>query len=548
MATNRLTLAGSMSDNQPGSLPATRYKPPDRQGLVSRARVLGQVQDTEVQHQCPEDLGIGARPSPQPVDCIGTDEDATPNDILRGARAWLDALCKEEQARLDYTPEFSYRPPVTPLASSIDTTILQRISRGLGPRPKVIEDLIEPLRRGESKERAGSAEVSYVEETYDEMVQVLQAWNRHVSGNQDHAEERARLLEALDERNHTIASIERNEKPPEALDASSFRLVQALHAFRPEIAAFADHRVFNLLVIIFSSHRIAKPDIDDEVRTKIMKSIMTELSLYPERVLTDKKAILKAKLESAKHRGDMEEIEFLTREKQELNQAQLTISAQTAIDACRVARSNLWKKALEEMQQLTVLQTAQKWTIPSLASLSTGLMEQKYEQAGQVLDGILFQGLDLIEAIPEAERVNISAIAALNQRACTRTRKFAAGDVADPADRERVRRARLRDPRTASMMLGVVEENRSVQETSRVIGGHMANLEGLLQDIEMAARHKFQVCDAWCNAIGAGMEGGMARAVEEGKGEDGSEESSVPDREEGWAEAHVDKPTGCETS
>ncbi|KAF2873987.1 hypothetical protein BDV95DRAFT_565188 [Massariosphaeria phaeospora] len=422
----------------------------------------------------------------------GGQESSTPEASLRDLQDWLSVLCLEERANNDWVPEYRFKrltcSSALPRSSGqekspdtypgLDTEVPWRIAKGLGPRPSNTKDLMEVFRVPQIDDDAHSGVSSFVEETYSQLSEILDGWNRHVSEENDGAKARDELLAALEERRHLVGKVWKKLKRRKELDQQSARLLKALHAFRPEIATFKNQTPYDILVVIAANVRISKPDIDQGIIDSIYRALLTEIRLHLDKRLDAETARIRAGILAAARVSNQEEVNRLTTEKHSANLKMFGIAQETLIGDIRRARRNLWRKALRDLQSLTVLQAAQKWAIFNQTSLPAELLKEKCSKAD----------------------VN------LNDRSVSRVLKLGARNVEDPVEQERVKK-RLQNPETANMMMGIREENREVGVTTKFMLGRLTSLESSLQEAYEATENSFREHDALLDTVGDWPEG-----------------------------------------
>lgn len=490
-------------------------------------RELLREEDDELYEQDPGDEDVAGTDRVHIAD-EGDLISTNPESTLSTTRNWLEELCNEEQSKADSEPEYHFqrvvRHPegaelpsfsgaesihrdgltdilVKPPGLALKIEIVDRISRGEGPRDTRYNDLLAPLRlNSDSPDRA----IPYCTETYRQLYDVLQKWNKHVGSILDLSAEREELLEALNERAQLISKIEKGLKKRAVLDHPNPRLQQALRAFRPEIAGFENQSVFDILVMLVANLRVANPDLDDETKCAIIRVVYREarLTLLSDKEYNAKKRDIQSKLESARRADDEAEVKRLNSQKHELQMQSHARRAETTIDFIRNARKDLYWKALLEMQDLALQQAGQKWA----ASERLSAQEQS-EQKRKDMEGALENTAKPLAhgiALCEAAVVDMANMAGLIHECIIRMRKTAALDLTDSAARDRVRKERMENPETALVMMKVSDNSKAVLPLPSLIMEHMSQIEGHLGKLSAAASYQFRVYDGILQRLSEG--------------------------------------------
>ncbi|KAF1950035.1 hypothetical protein CC80DRAFT_539882 [Byssothecium circinans] len=482
---------------------------------ITRKLILAHLRDTDDDEDINrDDLALDI--STAAGDQIAHKDDSGLADFepsLPEARGLLAALCEEEDSQTGWEPEYilDRHASVRGLRKGsrddqverrLDLTqgleALKRIAKGQGPRVKEYEDLLAPLRRPVAEEDVQSNASSYIEETYEEMLQVLLAWNRSVAPIEELAEQRQELLSALEERNRLIDDA-RQLYDLSILDQPSPRLQRAIHAFRPETGTFENQNVNDILIVMVANLRVAKPDIDDDVKSAIflvmIKEAMARMVL--DTSYRQEKHRLHEERKAARISGYDKEADRLSEEGRQFDKLSRKHRVEEIIDNTKFARHDLHEKILREMQDLAVLQAAQLEAASELRS--SPVIFKKIEEAMKSTsdDGVLEVG-DRCECDMES----IATMLELARGCFHRARKFAALDIKDPGERERVKKERMRNPGTAGMMLKVVDDTRTVRRTAGLVLSHMDKLETSLDTILEAANERYRTYQGGMQMIG----------------------------------------------
>ncbi|CAI6336575.1 unnamed protein product [Periconia digitata] len=469
---------------------------------ISRAAVLAQLRDADDNPyaECPEDKRSAVVQHVQLSSLhASTSEDAS----LQHARANLEALYDKQRASTDWSLDCERTPrschSIQLEKRTLDTSILRRIADGRGPRDAQYKDLLGPLRLAEQ----GSNEThSAAHETYEDLLKVLLAWNRHVAPIQDLIEERQELMEALRARDQLIdEAAQRNTL--RLLNQPFPRLQKALCAFRPEIAHFANQDVSSIMIIMVANIRVAI-DIDDDLKCAIFKTLFKEATvrLLFDRSFRSQRGEFRMEQKSARDRGDWDEVHRLKEKEREVERQYKAQRASEIIDSIRFARGDLYNKYLMEMQDLAVVQTAQMEVAAETHSPQM-IMSTIEEGSKGIYDDE--DGDDRLQGIGEVcnrDAGDINRMLEVTRDCLHRTRKFAALDVVDAVERNRVRRERMDMPGTASMMMKVVEDTKVIRGMSMNVLKHMGDMETGLEEMMGAATTRYQAIEGGLRTIG----------------------------------------------
>jgi hypothetical protein len=414
---------------------------------------------------------------------------------LEDTMAWLDAQCEAEQARFDSVQDPEYQPESGPAEldrpnRGLDTAVLNRIRRGYGPRSSKFEDLLWPLRLNTS---AGRFNKRPWKESSEAMAEVLLNWNKHVASAYDDPDTRIDLIDAMQARVSFLNRILSHRRSADAHDDTSRKLLHAIHAYRPETADFETQDTCNLLTIILAHIGFAIPDIDQELKYLIFYTLVTERVHMAHVANADTRRRLEGDISIAKKRRDSENV---VKYEQKLIDWSLGVFENNCdIIALRVkiARRNVELKALEELQTLTVLQTAQKIVLDErlakgkspahlLIPRSTWLPAHSSAcmAADANLDDVVNEHMtDLLANVKVASRNTADMKYITRARILTRALKFAGLDLTDVSEKERrkVVKERMANPGTVSMMGNAVEGITETQQQAREMADAMDAME-----------------------------------------------------------------------
>jgi hypothetical protein len=422
---------------------------------------------------------------------------------LEDTLTWLDIQCEAEQARLDCVLEEHCRPDYRPqkhdhLNRGLNTAVLDRIRRGYGPRSSKFEDLLWPLRintftgteRFSKRPRNESCEV---------MTEVLLNWNKHVASAYDDPEARIALIHAMYARVSFLDRILIHRRSADAHDDTLRKLLHAMHAYRPETADFETQDTCNLLTIILAHIGFAIPDIDQELKFLIFYALVTERGhmAYTANVNTRRK--LEEQIAHARRRRDSESVARYERKMSDWSRDVFEKNCDIIASRVKTARRNVKLKALEELQTLTILQTAQKIVLderlfkgksPSqlLVPQSTWLPAclSACVAADASLEDVMQEDMtDLLASAKAASKNTVDMKYITRARILTRALKFAGLDLKTISETERARvvEERMANPGTVSMMGDVVEGIMETKHKARDVIEAMGKVETKLGEM-----------------------------------------------------------------
>ena len=346
-------------------------------------------------------------------------------DNLLSCKSWLDQLCEHEQDQIDellgndsnlpaglndkYTSQASERYGKSADFSSLDTTVLQRIREGRGPRDVIPEDLLATFRDNRPQNRGA--------ETYGEMRKVLVSWNERMSGGSKEDEDARKVLKtAIETRTKLLKSFYHGLDRRRVLEESSAELLQGLTALRPEIADFKNQDPSDILIMMWANVRIAIPDLDDELQLLTMKALINEVESKSHMKNADKLSGLARSLSVARLEQDTAEVERLKTKMQAFEQKMRETVVKKVIDKIKVMRKDLMRVKLKELQQLTKLQAAQKWA--AHAKLRDSRHGQNLSRACDHADGklqrVLQQQVPELKAHVQVIRNNANVLASMS--------------------------------------------------------------------------------------------------------------------------------------
>jgi hypothetical protein len=450
---------------------------------------------------------------------------STVEDILHATRKYLQGEILAEQARVDSTPEHLFEKitphpkgnnllqfstaeelrsvfdgsnltiPVRNLGMNVDKNMMERIRAGQGPRPFKTEDLVEMLRL-EPRRSSGTDKAPCSEETYDELLAVLKAWNMRVGTNPDLEKQRQDLLDVLESRCQLINDIEKGHQNEKLLQQQCLHLRQALQTYRPELKEFEGQDIFSQLIVMIANQGITIPDLDDDVRDRTIETLFREFRsrIYLGEEHSVRRDRLEAETERAKLQEDDTEVEELAKERQQLDKQSCNEASEEVRTAIKIARKRLCDKVLEELQPLTEQQAGQKWRACSLAKAPASALAQNCIESENAMDNVL---QDWVPNIDNASKNAINRLRKMNRLGSDNSslvRKLAGLDVSK-AERKAVIKRRRNDPRTPHIMMEVASQSAQLQGMSQRVLAGMDDLGNSLDCVLGAARASFNAHD-----------------------------------------------------
>jgi hypothetical protein len=442
--------------------------------------------------------------------------DAPPHDNLKKIVARLKDYCKEEQEKtatsLNAEPDISVVAAYRELAAmqpkeelGTDTSILGRVRRGEWPPDQKVEDLLAPLRL--------VSPALDSEESYEDMHNVLQAWNQHVVGDcQNNLEARQALVAALEKRTKAVdkvLAIVRDEKninqfdrigQEGILEPSKRRLLKAIHAYRPETRKFKSQDPFDLLAVMWANIGRANPNItghDDGVY--LMYKVLnreTELERRFER--EEKRRGLQAKKQAAILKGDTKKADVCTTQWMVYNKNLASAARQQTIEKLKCARRNMRDIVLQEQLQLTMLRSAQQWKAndnhPDDFIPRWDERLDKYEEKTIDLDSKLERYFPDLESTAEVTAHQVQRTL-IHDTVLTRAHKITGEDLVglDEVAKKAVLEARLNDSLTPMMIMKLSRDGvRESQQVARQMRRHVGAMEESLSELFEAAKTKHE--------------------------------------------------------
>jgi hypothetical protein len=280
---------------------------------------------------------------------------------LEEVRTWLGALCEEEQVQADWSDENEHQvgghtKSHGDIDWGLDTSVLSRIRKGHGPRPSEFEDLLWPLRMDDEAPRFSKQPRK---ETPKEMEEVLLKWNRHVGIPVEDSEAREALVKALFLR---IDLLHRSScrSSADAHNETTYKLLHAIWRYRLETVSFETQDTCNLMTIMLAHLGYAIRDIDQELKYLKFYALVADRQCLANIANAKTTRKLERHIMEAKLSGDMNSVLKYERQKKTWDLAVWQKNCDVVADRFKAARRNVELQGLKELQELTVLQTAQK--------------------------------------------------------------------------------------------------------------------------------------------------------------------------------------------
>jgi hypothetical protein len=488
--------------------------PHDDKRPIRRSLILKSLRDPGVGKEYYRQRG------PSEVRVEDRDRDRTQSDIdLNDSRAWLEKLCKEEVRANPHDDEQERENAVSIYPTKdlcMNTAILERIRRGEGSRDTVVEDLLAPLRLNGSPARQ--------DESYSDMEQVLLAWNKRVTSNQNSdLEAYKRFIAALEERLRMAEKVLVIVNNPKNLDRcnrvgqegilepSRRRLLQTIHAYWPETKNFDNQDAFRMLVIMWAHHLEECGDDDREWMYLTCKTLNAETVLTNRFEYIKKKQKFQELQDKAIRDGDERNVERCRQAWQNYNRKTAGRACQRIYAQILHARSELRKLELSEILELSIFQSSQKQVFKNSHPNTTGPhwteLEEKCTEADTRLDDMLGSQFPELDAMAELTFNQVEAIKMIYDTAMTRALKLTGKDLkaVDEEEKERIVGARLEDVVVTAMMQsetlnGVLEVQKVAGQILRDVGLMEVELAGLLT----VAKRKCEGYEDWMHLVDEG--------------------------------------------
>lgn len=445
-------------------------------------------------------------------ECSDTEDDEDDGHLGSDASfedtiAWLDGLCEKEGAKIDWTPDFEHSGDArNPPSAGPDVSVLSRIRRGHGARSSKFEDLLAPLRLVEDGEEASRYSKRPRKETYAEMMNVLRAWNEHVAEDTtDDSEARQTLMDAMWDRIEFLNQPLLTRKSANAHEDTCRKLKLAIHSYRPETVDFKTQDPMILLILIVAHLGYAIPDIDDELKRRMLHILVLERKNITDALPQHDKWIERYKelIPQAWAEGDIERGKRYERDFNGWYERGLQQNCDHIVQKIKFARHQIRQKALPALEELVIFQTAQKLALhdriakdPELGNAlkpqSTWYSERS--NARDIFDATLKinfeEHMDDLQAMWQVSSLKTDNMSKIhNDKVRTRAVKFTGTDLENvtEAHRQSIVHQRMRNPKTPDMIvdakLGLVEVHKTAGEMVKAAGEIEARLEEMLSAI-----------------------------------------------------------------
>jgi hypothetical protein len=423
------------------------------------------------------------------------DDDSMPEEagqILSDTRSWLETLVEEERSKADWSTEYRFERSTlgAGIISTEDQNTLDRVCQGEEPRPFECEDILAPLRLQEHVEHSTSTVPQLLEETFADQLELLYAWNRKVAPMTNLDKERNELYRRLEERCQIMAQVEKGFRTGEHIDGHASHVRRALRNFRPEIKGFEHKSCINVLTVIVAHFRIARPDIEVEMRDKMIEAILREerLTVRKEEDFDARNDQLEARLQTAYESGNGAVVESLRKEKRTLAINIRTICTEKTIDRLKEARRLVRQRNLVELQDLVVPQAGLLSAAHDRFSMPYSLLQETLKSE-EVVKRIA-EHLSNAEAACDADLANVATMHDLDWSCLQRTKKS-----------ERSHRERKNDPEKWNMMIKVVNDSKMMSQIPDVVSSHMTRLNESLQLALEVATEQYRELGGWERAL-----------------------------------------------
>jgi hypothetical protein len=445
-----------------------------------------------------------------------------PEVSLEEVRTWLDAQCEQEQARADWSSErrgnrINLIEKNGNLKRGLDTDVLSRVRKGYGTRSAKFEDLLWPLRMDEDAPRFFKKPIK---QTRQEMESVVRGWNRHVGAPIEDAEAREALIDAKYARVEYLDGSLSYRRSADAHDITTRKLLHAIHAYRLETVHFSTKDTCDLITIILAHLGYAIPDVDEELKYLMFYTLVTERQYLAHTANATTARKLEKQIMDAKRCGDADTAQRHERQIQRWSMTIWQNNCDVIAERVKIARRNVELKFLEELQELTILQTAQKIVLrerisrgapPSgrLIPRSTWLPEHAdtcntaLTTLNQTADEHLSDFLASLKTASE----NIAGMRDIaHVRILNRAIKFAGLDlpstVVEP-ERDRIVKARMGHPGTMNMILDAIKAVKETEVKSKEMVDAMGKINNKFEDVLRAAEEVEQEFEGFLKLLDA---------------------------------------------
>jgi hypothetical protein len=334
------------------------------------------------------------------------------------------------------------------------------------------------------------------------------------------AETRQLLIAAMYARVEYLDGSLRYRRSADAHEIASRKLLHAIHVYRLETVHFSTTDTCDLMTIILAHVGYAIPDVDVELKHLMFYTLVTERQYLAHVANATSTQKLEKQVMEAKRIKDTASVEKYERQMKNWGLAIWQNNCDTIAERVKIARRNVELKTLKELEELTILQTAQRLVLQERISRGTPRSERliprstwlpEYSEACNMALTALNQAADdhLSEFFTSLKIVT-QDIAGMQDvahaRILSHAMKFAGLDLhKDTADLERFRivKARLAHPGTMTMVLDVVEAIRETKVKSKEINDALDKMEGKFEEVLEAA----EVVERQCGELLKLLEG-----------------------------------------
>lgn len=502
---------------------------------ITRSIVLDFLQDTEELNDVSADNSLDNLASSQSASSFlvdGSFHAAGKNDTplplgasLEEIKLWIDAQCNGELARADWINEYDrYAQDDAEEPGSLgrgpDTAVIDRIRRGDGPCSAKYEDLLWTLRLGECQKSSRYSEQPR-NESYKAIEQILLDWNTHVAIAYEDSEARQVLMDVMYARVAFLDRILSYRRSADAHDETSRKLLHAIHAYRPETATFKATDTCDLLTIILAHIGYAIPDIDQMLKYLIFYTLVTERVHIAQTANAGTRRKLEEEIARAKKQRN---VDLVVKYEQKMSEWQHDVfqhNCDLIADKVRFARRNVELKALEGLQTLTILQTAQKLVLNNRLSRGVSPVDVLIPRSTWLSthSTLCDDAATALSTATDARLPSLLANATLasqnnhdmkhvsRARILTRALKFAGLDVQNISEAERGRlvRDRMANPGTVTMMTNAIQAVTETKDNAREMMGAMETMERDMAEVLSKAQAVMEEYETLAKLVGTEM-------------------------------------------
>ncbi|CAG5142791.1 uncharacterized protein ALTATR162_LOCUS1224 [Alternaria atra] len=448
-----------------------------------------------------------------PSSDLCNEKHAALNADLEDVKARLEELCREEhESFLDADEEDSdwerYRRISATLNSDepgMDTSVLERIRNGEGPRDTLFEDMLAPLR--------SRPLVPGTEESKEDMLEVLLAWNKRITDDcNDDLTARKAFIAALEERVNVVDKVtaivsddtnsnQNNEIGHDGiLEPSQRRLLKAIQAYRPETRSFKNQDPFNMLIILLAHVRQEEfevADKDDCINLALWVLIgQGQLKYRFDR--EKQRRSYQSQKEDAEQDGNPDKVRRCTARWRVYNKRLAERTMRKLMTRIQCARNGMRKIGIDELLKLAVLRSAQpraeRDDILYDYTPSWGEILDRCTQADDydTLNNKLGNYFSDLQTTLEVTASKVQDMKTTHNMVLSRTAKFVGADLRgrNETERARIMTARLNDPVTVKIMEETLEGMLSTRLVATQMLVHVNLMEESISGLLEAAAAK----------------------------------------------------------